>query len=76
MTELEPGQLWLIECGGYDVHLVLGPPKLVVFNNHDDRDKRWIHPTLDLLSGSPQPVAEWTFEPWSTRDGGSWKRIT
>jgi hypothetical protein len=70
------GQVWVIECGGYSVHLVIGPPKLAVFNNHGDRDKRWRHPTLDLTTGSPRSIAEWTLEPWSTRDSGSWKRIT
>ena len=66
------GQLWIIDCGDYSVHLVIGAPRNAGFNYSS---KRWIHPTINLTSGSPQPIAEWTFESWGTRDGGSWTRI-
>jgi len=69
------GQTWIIERPGYSMYLIIGSPELAAYNNNCD-DKRWLHPTIDLMSGSPQSITEWTFESWSTRDSGSWKRIT
>jgi len=67
------GQTWVVGFENPHVYLIVGPPVPAHYNN--STNERWLHPTLDLTTGRNQRLNEWVFEPWSTRDSGTWKRI-
>lgn len=69
------GQTWNI--GEFGPHLILEPAiqAIHIVGSGIATDKRWVHPSVSLITGEEAKLGEWIDEPWTTRDSGSWKRI-